>query len=71
MVAYAAAGRAPGAARPVLGSVKVESSTSVALENGSSSFHPWVTETNFLTLSREQVRICSPPSNRGFLTTSV
>ena len=33
MVAYAAAGyEAPGAARPVLGSVKVESTTSVSLE---------------------------------------
>jgi len=58
MVAYAAAGyEAPGAARPVLGSVKVESNTSVALEERLVKFSPVkVTETNFPTLSREQVQ---------------
>jgi hypothetical protein len=58
MVAYSAtAYEAPGAKAPVLGTLKVEASTSVSLEERLVRFTPVkVTETNFPTLSREQVQ---------------
>jgi hypothetical protein len=58
MVAYAAASyQAPGAARPSMGTVKVEASTSVAMDDRLVRFSPVrVSETNFPALSREQVQ---------------
>ena len=58
MVAYAAAAyEAPGAKGPVLGTFRVESTTSVSLEDRLVRFSPVkVSETNFPTLSREQVQ---------------
>jgi hypothetical protein len=58
MVAYAAVSyEAPGAARPVLGTLKVEAATSVAVEDRLVKFSPVkVAETTFPTLSREQVQ---------------
>jgi hypothetical protein len=58
MVAYAAASyQAPGAASPSMGTVKVESQTSVSLDDRLVKFSPVrVSETNFPALSREQVQ---------------
>ncbi len=58
MVAYSAVGyEAPGAATPVLGTVKLEAATSVSLEDRLVQFSPVkIAETNFPTLSREQVQ---------------
>jgi hypothetical protein len=58
MVAFAAAAyEAPGAARPVLGTFRVEAATSVSLEERLVKFSPVkLIETNFPTLSREQVQ---------------
>ena len=58
MVAYAAAAyEAPGAKGPVLGTFRVESTTAVSLEDRLVRFSPIkVSETNFPTLSREQVQ---------------
>jgi len=58
MVAYAAmAYQAKGAAKPALGTVKVESSTSVSMSSRLVRFSPVkVTETSFRDLSREQLQ---------------
>jgi hypothetical protein len=67
MVAYAAAGyEAPGSARPVLGTFKVEAATSVSLEERLVKFSPVkLTETNFPTLSREQIQDLAASVEQG------
>ena len=67
MVAYAAAGyEAPGSNKPVLGTFKVEASTSVSLEERLVRFSPVkLTETNFPTLSREQVQDLTAAVEKG------
>ncbi len=58
MVAYAAVGyEAKGAAKPALGSLKIESDTRVAVSERLVSFAPLkVTEANFPTLKKEEVQ---------------
>ena len=58
MVAYAAVlYQAPGGAKPAMSTVKIEANTVVALEERLVRFAPLrITETNFTTLSRDQVR---------------
>ena len=58
MVAYTAVSyQAPGGAKPAMGTVKIEATTVVALEDRLVRFAPLrITETNFTTLSRDQVR---------------
>jgi hypothetical protein len=58
MVAYAAgAYEAPGAARASMGTLKLEANTSVSMDDRLVKFSPVrVTETNFPSLSREQVQ---------------
>src|SRR5262245_9656620 len=67
MVAYSAAAyEAPGASKPVLGTFKVEASTSVSLEERLVKFSPVkLTETNFPTLSREQVQDLAAAVEQG------
>jgi hypothetical protein len=58
MVAYAAvAYQAPGAARPVMGTLKIEADTSVALEDRLVRFEPLrITETSFAELTKPQIQ---------------
>jgi hypothetical protein len=58
VVLYAAVSYTPkGAAKPALGTVKVESATSVAPDRRLVSFSEFrITESNFSTLPRDQVR---------------
>ena len=67
MVAYAAAAyEAPGAAKPVLGTFRVEASTSVSLEERLVKFSPVkLVETSFPTLSREQVQDLTAAVEQG------
>ena len=67
MVAYAAAAyEAPGSAKPVLGTFRVEASTSVSLEERLVKFSPVkLVETNFPTLSREQVQDLTAAVEQG------
>src|SRR5215213_312908 len=67
MVGYAAAAyEAPGSAKPVLGTFKVEASTSVSLEERLVRFSPVkLTETSFPTLSREQVQDLAAAVEKG------
>jgi hypothetical protein len=58
MVAYAAVGyEAKGATKPALGSIRIEADTKVAVSDRLVSFAPMrITEANFPTLEKEQVR---------------
>jgi len=58
MVAYAAVGyEAKGATKPALGSLRIEADTKVAVSERLVSFEPLqITESNFPTLKKEQVR---------------
>jgi hypothetical protein len=67
MVAYAAVSYAEkGAEKPVLGTIKVESATRVALEDRLVNFEQFtITETNFGSASREQVQAIIAEVNRA------
>src|SRR5262249_1039062 len=68
MVAYAAvAYQQKDGAKPALGTIKVEAATAVSLEDRLVRFSPLqITETNFNTLSREQVRDLAAEIDKGF-----
>ena len=72
VVAYSAVSYASkGAEKPALGTVKLEADTSVALDERLVSFSEFkITEPNFPTLQRDQLKTTSRKSSRRCRTTS-